>query len=125
VRILEFRSADNAGNVEKPTRIRVRIDTRAPRVKVRPATAHPNARAAVKFQVLDQFTPDFRAKAWIEARKGRVVHKATSPWTPRRKTNTWSFACRLKPGAYTVFILAGDRAGNWSEKPGTASFVVR
>jgi sugar lactone lactonase YvrE len=124
-RVLEFRSVDSAGNIEKAKRIKVRIDTTAPRVRVQPATAQTGRRAVVKFRVQDQLSPDFRAKAWIEAAKGRIVHKATSPWTPRRSSNSWSFTCRLRRGAYTVFILAGDRAGNWSEKPGSASFVVK
>ena len=124
-RILAFRSVDAAGNTEAAKRIKVRIDTTAPRVRVLAASARTGKRAVVKLRVQDQLTPDFRAKAWIEAAKGRVVHKATSPWTPRRSSNTWSFTCRLKRGAYTVFVLAGDRAGNWSEKPGSASFVVK
>ena len=127
-RLLEYRSVDKAGIVEAAKQVTVLIDTRAPNVKVQPATATRNRRVVVKFRAQDQLSPDLRFEGSVfresedPAASTASVHYASSAWLPRKKLHTWSFTCRLEPGKYSVYVWARDRAGN--EGMGKAALAV-
>ena len=128
-RLLEYRSVDRAGIVEAAKQVTVLIDSRAPSVKVQPATATQNKRVVVKFRAQDQMSPDLRFEGSVfresenPAANTASVHYASSAWLPRKKLHTWSFTCRLEPGKYSVYIWARDRAGN--EDVGKAALTVK
>lgn len=122
-RVVQFRSVDQAGNVETARRARIRIDTRAPRVTVDDAVARTGKRALVTFHVKDAWSPKIKVIARI-LRGGTVVHRATSQWLKKQGTNGWGFTCDLPRGKYGLSIVAQDLAHNWSS-PGTATLVVK
>ena len=124
-RSVEFRSVDAAGNMEKKHKVLVLIDTRAPKVTVRPTSATHGKTAKVTFRVVEQLSPKIRVKAEVLNAAGRVVHAAASQWLPRKGLNGWSFICRLPPGTYKTEISAFDLAGNVSDPPGRGTLVVK
>jgi hypothetical protein len=111
-RRVQYRSADQAGNVEKDKQVKVLIDTRAPKVTVLPASVRRGKTATVKFKVVEALSPKIRIQAEVLDGDGRVVREATSQWLPRQGLNGWSFVAALPKGAYTTRIVASDLAGN-------------
>ena len=124
-RRVQYRSVDQAGNVEKDKQVKVLIDTRAPKVTtVLPASVKRGKTAVVKFKVIEALSPKIRIQAEVLDGDGRVVHEATSDWLTRKGLNGWSFAAALPKGAYTTKIVASDLAGNQSQ-PGQGRLVVK
>jgi DNA-binding beta-propeller fold protein YncE len=132
--LIEYRSVDLAGNVEKAKQVKVLIDTGKPQVTLRPtATAQPgevlitataSKKAVVKFTVQDRLSPEIRYVGYVLDRRGvRAVRSAASGWLPLEGVHSWRFMCRLKPGTYRIEIRAVDRAENVGVSE--AAFVVK
>ena len=115
-RSVEFRSADAAGNVEKKHKVLVLMDTTAPRVTVSPATATGGKRAKVTFRVVEQLSPQIRVHLQVKNAAGDPLYQTTSGWLKRGPKNSWTFTCRLDPGAYDLLVAGEDLAGD----PGAA-----
>jgi len=115
--VVQYRSADEAGNVEDPPKeVTVLIDTTPPKVvAVLSAEAVPGHRTVIDFKVTDRLSPKMRVQAAVFDAARKAVRVASSGWLPIKGLNGWSFPCELKPGTYTTVIKASDLAGNWSE----------
>ena len=124
-RLVQYRSVDLAGNIEKAKQVKVLIDTTAPRVNVQPASGTRNRRVVIKFKVVEQLSPQIRVDAAVLDKQGHVVHSAKSQWLSRKGSSGWSFICRFGPGAYDVRIAAYDLAKNKSDPPGWGTLTVK
>ena len=115
--VVQYRSADKAGNVEDPPKeVTALIDTTPPTVvAVLPAKAVHGHRAVIDFKVTDRLSPKTQVQAAVFDSAHKAVRVANSGWLPIKGLNGWSFVCSLSPGRYTTAIKARDLAGNWSE----------
>jgi hypothetical protein len=123
--LVQFRSADVAGNVEAAKQVTVLIDTTPPTVvAVLKAKAVRGHRAVIDFKVTDRLSPKMQVEAVVFDSAGVKVRNVSSGWLRIRRLNDLSFPCDLKAGTYTTATMARDLAGNWSAE-GKGKLTVR
>ncbi len=122
----EYRSRDQAGNIESAKTLRLKIDSKKPTVRMYPASVRRGRKVALKFKVNDPLPSCRRATVALQVFKGRVpmalVKAGTRPCNTVQK-RVWR--CTLPRGAYKIVAYATDRAGNTQRRIGRAVLIVR
>jgi hypothetical protein len=123
-----YRSADNAGNLEKARSCTVRIDTRRP-------TPIANWRAGVVrghtasllYYISDHRPGPSTAAVTIRVRTsaGRLVRKLLASGVPVDERLVARFVCLLPRGDYRFLVYATDAAGNRQSRVAANELVVR
>jgi alpha-tubulin suppressor-like RCC1 family protein len=123
--VVQYRSADNAGNVEAAKSVTVRIDTVRPKpTALANATVKKGKKAGLRFKVADTSCTTCTATIKIKNGKGKVV----KTFSKSCKTNTnmvYSFTCKLAKGTYKWYVYATDPAGNTQAKASSKKLTVR
>jgi hypothetical protein len=126
--LLEYRAADNAGNVSEPQTARVRIDTVRPVTSGFPVGVRPGGKARFRVRVRDARpgSPTASVTIVIRTRAGKEIKTlpAIQVTVGKLATVTWA-RCGLKPGAYRYVVYARDAAGNPQSKAGGSRLVVK
>jgi photosystem II stability/assembly factor-like uncharacterized protein len=122
---LSYRGTDNAGNVEDPLAVAVRIDTVRPVLKaLAKATVKKGRTATLRFRVTD-VCPTCAVTIDIRNAKGKRVKRLTVPTAPTNTATKATFTCALSKGIYTWKLSARDLAGNKQAKVVSGKLRVR
>jgi len=125
-RTVDYRSADNAGNVEGVQSLELKFDTVGPVCKARSASVRRGRRATVKLFVGDNLSPSIRFTAKVKTAQGTTKKSITSRgWQDADYWWRWTFTCALKKGDYRIYVYASDLAGNGQSVIGKATFRVK
>lgn len=125
---IEYRSTDEAGNVEFTDLCTVHIDTCAPTTSAGGTVrVHRGSIAKLPFAVTDAAPNGGKATVAILVRDaaGKVVKRLRLSGQRVNISLTASFRCRLPIGAYSYEVTATDAAGNQQSSAGTGKLVVR
>jgi hypothetical protein len=125
--VVLYRSTDNAGNVETPKSVHVKIDTRAPTTAVKAVKVAKGKTTTIRYKVTDPAPNGGTAAVKIAiANARRKVVKTIV--IASAKVNVW-LSVKLKAsfakGSYKITVSATDTAGNVQSKAGVAKLVVR
>jgi len=118
VNVIYVRSVNAAGNDEKARAVKVRIDTRAPKVLTPyPATVDAAGVGHVTFKITDQRPCAGWADATIVAGGTAEVGEALVTGFSRLRTGTWhtlefDSLSPLEADTYQFYVWATDAAGN-------------
>jgi len=124
---IEYRSLDNAGNLEFPRACLVRIDTRRPSTRVGARVSVESGRVAkLRYRVSDAKPNGGTARVTISIRRAgltvKTLHLGVQP------VNKWlvrEYRCRLAPKVYRYLVTATDQAGNKQRSIGRGRLVVK
>jgi len=123
-----YRSADNAGNVERKHFCSVRIDTRRPTPLAQwPGSARRGTSTALRFFVRDPRPGSATATVTIRVfdRHGVLVKKAVLGGVAVDRLQRYVFTCWLPKGRYRFAVAATDAAGNRQTAGAGNTLVVR
>jgi len=123
-----YRSADNAGNVEKAKSCTVKIDTRPPRVVANwAAKVNRGHTAGLQYDVSDPRPGSPTATVTIRIRNAanRLAKTLVAKSVAVDERLAARFLCKLAKGRYRFSIYATDAAGNPQKKVGSNSLTVR
>jgi len=125
-RTVDYRSADNAGNVENAHRLGVKIDVVGPVCRAKSASVRRGGLAVVRFTVNDNVSPS--VKFTVKVRTTSGVTKQTFGSNGWRRADYWrsrTFRCWLRRGTYRIYVYGSDLAGNSQSVVGRATLTVR
>jgi hypothetical protein len=125
VNSVQFRSTDNAGNVEAAKTASVSYDLGKP-VPVALANKSVKRLKTVKlpYRVSDLHCP--KAAVTIRIYKGAKLKKTLNPGLKATGMNlTYNYKCKLAKGKYTWKVYATDLAGNTQAKPAAKTLTVK
>jgi hypothetical protein len=109
---VEYRSADEYGNLEAVQSCTVRLALTPPIVRPGAAVATSrNAAARFSYRLADKLFPHLKARLLI-TRFGKFVAAKDLGLQPVGKRLTATWRCTLAPGTYNWRIVAADEAGN-------------
>ncbi len=129
--VLEYRSADTAGNVEPTQTVRVRVDTIKPATRLGRCVLGRDGVLRMHLRVNDRSCPSIaRFGFTVRTLSGRLLvtarhnggHLRTNKAVTVRDTMIGDF---LGAGTYRIFFRATDRAGNLQTRDARAVLVVR
>lgn len=91
-------------------------DTKAPRVRLEPASARRGAGVRVRFTLTDPAFSGGSAvvKLWLRDARGRVLRRLRIPAVAVNERDTWRFAAPKRRGDYRILARAWDVAGHRS-----------
>ncbi|HEY5388335.1 MAG TPA: lectin like domain-containing protein, partial [Thermoleophilia bacterium] len=95
-RTVDYRSADNAGNVEEFRSLDVKLDVLGPVCRARSASVTRGGLAAVSLCLTDNVSPNVKSTVQVRTTTGTVKLSITSSsWRDAGVWRTWRFICRL------------------------------
>jgi C1A family cysteine protease/photosystem II stability/assembly factor-like uncharacterized protein len=125
---VDYRSVDNAGNIESYHSTDVRIDTRRPATKApSKASVRKGQYARLYYKVSDLAPNSGKARLTIKIKTLRNVTKKTLRLGSKTVNTTLSyrFRCGLAKGTYRYYVYATDSAGNIQATLGRNYLYVR
>ena len=125
-RTVDYRSVDNAGNVEDVQSLHVKIDVVGPVCRARSASVRRGGLAVVRFTVNDNVSPTVKFTVKIKTSTG-VTKKTfgSNGWRLANYWRSWKSSCWLKRGTYRICVYGSDLAGNTQSVVGRATLTVR
>ena len=126
IHTVQYRSADNAGNVESAKSCTVKIDTLGPACRARNATVASNGSCKLRFKVFDRLSPKVTTELVIRTKSGHVVKRFR--WGYGKNSSGWwwtRYNCRLPPGIFAINVYGKDLAGNDQSVVGQARLRVK
>ncbi len=110
---IQYRSADNAGNVEAAHSCQVNIDTLGPVCAAKNASVRRGRSCRLYFKIHDQLSPKVTNVLTISTPSG-VVKKQWSWNYGENFSGYWwtKYRCRLARGIYILSVYGKDLAGN-------------
>ena len=124
--VVQYRSADNAGNVEAAHSCQVNIDTLGPVCAAKNAKVRRNGSCRLYFKIHDQLSPKVTNVLTISTPSG-VIKKRWSWNYGQNFSGYWwtKYRCRLAKGVYILSAYGKDLAGNAQSVVGSAYLRVR
>jgi hypothetical protein len=126
---VEYRAVGEDGITQAPAgKVRVRVDTRRPRIVAQPATGPARSQAKMKFRVVDPMPGCGQAlvRLVIADFSGHILSRASTIPVP---ANKWCWVKistgSLAPGVYHVSLRPMDIAGNFQRTVTDSSLTVR
>jgi hypothetical protein len=124
--VWEYRSIDQAGNVETPKTVTVKLDTGKPAVTTYAAQVKKGKKVKLAFKVSDAPPGCGQATVTLRIYKGAKLKKTIKVGSSAcnvKQTYTWRRT--LAKGGYTIKGYATDIAGNVQRKVGSARLTVK
>jgi hypothetical protein len=124
--VWEYRSIDQAGNVETPKTVTVKLDTGKPAVTTYAAQVKKGKKVKLAFKVSEALPGCGQATVTLKIYKGAKLKKTIKVGSSAcnvKQTYTWR--CTLAKGSYTIKGYATDIAGNVQRKVGSARLTVK
>ena len=124
VHTVDYRSVDQAQNVEAQQACAVKIDAVGPRVSVASATVKRGRTAIVRFRVAD-LTPQVHVRLVTATADGKQLRAIGIGVRSTGVRHACRIPCSLRRGRYHLVMRATDLAGNRQIRAGVARLVVR
>ena len=124
---INYRSTDNAGNIEAAKSVIVRVDTRKPTsVATKNVTVTKGRKAKLAFKIDDPSPSCGSAKVTITIKlKKKVVKTITISNLATNKAASYSFKVSLKRGSYLWSVQATDIARNAGKASAARKLIVK
>jgi hypothetical protein len=122
----EYGSTDEAGNMETPVAVALKIDSKRPVTAGYTATARKGKTVKLGFKVTDALPGCAQATVVLKIYSGKALKRTIRAGVQHCNVKTTkSWRCTLAKGRYTVKVYATDIAGNAQSKVGSARLTVR